>query len=292
MMDGSSITVGHQLVPSNTNLTSETFDVCETRDLCDELDTQYGPAMGGPLAYRWVHLTVIRRINPSVSLPGCNSSYGVIYQVYVNGNSLGSSATLCPPVSRGSSSDRLYFGAYHPSLPSTRRFDFDGYLQEWRLWHGVLAPSVVVQMMRMPLRQNRESLTGDPTVGSVTAANFESSYVLLADYDFDVACDGGCAVDALRPQYPKGYDARFLATAAGNVTSASSDTSGAVFWRSAVAEMGSIVSDGRLVLSVGGPGQYQVLRLFVSPCLSWCFRLPLLLLLAFCCHATAILLLC
>jgi hypothetical protein len=196
-----------------------------------------------------------------VSLPGCNLSYGVTYEVYVNGNSLGPSATLCPPVSSGSSSDHLFFGAYHPSLPSTQNFNFDGYLQEWRLWHGVLAPSVVVQMMGMPLRQNREAFTGDPTVGSVTPFNFESSYVLLADYDFDVSCDGACPVHMLRPQYPKGDDVRFVATSAGNVTAASSDSSGAVFWRSAVAEMSSIVSNGRLVMSVGGPGQYQVLLL-------------------------------
>lgn len=255
-MDGNTITVGHQQSPSSLNLSSWIFDVCGVPNVCSDLDDKYGPSASGPLAGRWIHLTVIRVIYP-IS-PTCSSSYGVSYQVYLNDYSLGISPVLCPPVSIGSSSDTLYFGAYQPTATSAQGFSFDGYLQEWRMWNGALSQSVISDLMQMPLRRTREVYTGDPTAGSVRSDTYMSSYVLLADYDFDVPCTAACTVSSLVPQYPKNSDPRFVAIAVGNVTSASSDSSGAVFWRSAVSDMSSIVSDGRLALSATGPGQYQV----------------------------------
>jgi hypothetical protein len=261
MMDNTTITVGHQPSPNTLNLstTSWTYDVCDTPDLCARLDAQYGPSPTGPLAHRWVHLTVIRVVVPAAASPACAAAHGVTYEVYLNEDSLGVSPPLCPPPQSGSGGDALYFGMYQPTADAAQRVGFDGYLQEWRLWHGALSLTAVSDLMQMPLRRAREAYTGDPTAGSVRPATYLSSHVLLANYDFDAPCaTDGCAVGALAPEYPRGRDARFAAAAVGHVTAASSDSSGAVFWRSAVSDAGSIVSDGRLALSPTGPGLYQV----------------------------------
>ncbi len=174
----------------------------------------------------------------------------------------------------------LIFGAYKGAVgPNTY---FEGYMDEWRFWHGYRMVNEIVSNMRRQLNPDKINSFGDPADPSFVVTQDKSTSrvsSLLALWNFDQANAAantciqagfsGCALTNLLPVFPLRGDSRltlpgvslYRAFGRGVVTAPTDDT-GAMFYSAG----GRISMDyGNLTLNVQKPGQYQVVVLLSLP---------------------------
>jgi len=263
-VNSTTVTVGHEVDEAADPYFSAahtTFDVCSSSAEVCEVLRAYDAGMSGSMTRKWVHLAVVRTPAPAGGAACAGGAARLQYTVYLNGVLLGVSEGMCGAMNRVglASHGALLFGAYRPEGNSSAYTEAT--LAEWRFWHGVRSPSQITGSM---LARIRPAADGEaPTEGVVTVATHTSSNVLMALWDFTVACEGeeACTVSRVDPLYPTGGPFRALLGAAATeaVVTAETDSSGVMFWESAVGAMEGVDPNGRVtLLPKKGPGLYQV----------------------------------
>ena len=263
-VNATSVAVGHEYestsAPPSLVREEASFEVCSSPELCNSLMT-YDALGQGTMTGKWVHIAVARRPAPAGAVTCANSSQVTFeYVVYVNGVSLGVSRAMCGAVpSVGFASDAsLLFGADGGNKTSF----LEGAMTEVRFWHGVRSTPQILDKM---LQRMTPLDSDDPTLGTVTASTFGSVNSLIALYDFTAPCvqqSAGCPItNAILPIYPAAAAAKAMmpATPRGAVTTADTDSSGNMFWRTATDMAAGIDPFGKITLNpTNGPGFYQV----------------------------------
>jgi hypothetical protein len=174
----------------------------------------------------------------------------------------------------------LIFGAYKGAVePKTY---FEGYIDEWRFWHGYRMVNEIVSNMRRQLNPDKTNSYGDPADPSFVVTQDKSTSrvsALMALWNFDqkqaatnMCIRSGysnCELTELLPVFPVQGDPRL--TLAGvqlyrafgrNVVTSPTDDSGAMFY-SAGGRIG--LDYGNLTIGVNKPGLYQVMVIASLP---------------------------